>query len=254
MQDDVVPASSHAPERRQRLADGVVAEIKFEIASGALPIGAQLPTEPGMMQRFGVSRTVVREAIAELRAAGLVKVVQGAGVFVALAQQGTNLALTESELRSIPRVIEMLEYRAGLETQAALLAAQRATPADVFTIHAANDLVTRHVEQGRSAVEADRALHLAIAEATHNGLFLRALRTLGTSMIPRSLLPGQSDRPDPAYLRTVIAEHQRIVEAIAARDSEAARAAMQAHLGNSQRRYESLALLSSHAGDSTDPI
>ena len=105
-----------AIRRRPRLAQTVIDEIRRRIETGALPFGAQLPTEPQLEMQFEVSRTVVREAIAELRAAGLVIPIQGKGIFVAEQRQAPVIDLTPGEIQSIPQTLEMLEFRMAVET------------------------------------------------------------------------------------------------------------------------------------------
>jgi GntR family transcriptional regulator, transcriptional repressor for pyruvate dehydrogenase complex len=135
-------------------------------------------------------------------------------------------------------VIAMLELRLGLETEAASLAAQRRSDADLLEMRAALDDFAAAVQAGRDAVAADFRFHLEIARATQNVHFGDLMATLGASMIPRARLdtpvPLTDERRD--YLRRVHGEHESIFDAIAAQDSDAARAAMRTHLSNSRER------------------
>ena len=87
---------------RQRLAQQMIDQLRMQIETGKLREGDQLPTEPQLEAAFGVSRTVVREAIADLRAAGFVRPVQGKGVFVSDPNAHARLTLTPVEVKSIP--------------------------------------------------------------------------------------------------------------------------------------------------------
>src|SRR5215213_2345818 len=104
------------------LTHALIERLTFEIVSGKLPAGARLPTELQLIAATGVSRTVVREAVAALRAEGLVVTRQGVGAFVA-ASPRRPFRIHAGELRSLREVIEVMELRTGIEIEAAGLAA-----------------------------------------------------------------------------------------------------------------------------------
>src|SRR6476660_7970785 len=112
----------------------LVSQLRNEIVGGKLPVGAQIPTEAQLMRTFGVSRTVVREAVAALRAEGLVTTRQGRGAFVAAAGTGVPFQVTPEDASSLADILKILELRATLEVEAAGLAAERRTPADLDRI------------------------------------------------------------------------------------------------------------------------
>jgi DNA-binding FadR family transcriptional regulator len=125
-----------------------------------------------------------------------------------------------------------------LETEAAALAAQRRTEADLRAIRDAVNDFDRVVRSGRNAVAADIRFHLGVARATQNLHFAEFLTALGAAIIPRAqlasmALPGDDGR---TYLQRINAEHDTILGAIEARDSDVARAAMRTHLANSRER------------------
>ncbi|WP_343714092.1 FadR/GntR family transcriptional regulator [Inquilinus sp.] len=227
-----------APRRREKLAVAVVDALRHRIANGALPVGSQLPTEQRLIEEFNVSRTVVREAIAELRARGLVEPRQGVGVFVVPSVEPAP-GLLSGDFTRLSEVLELLEFRMGVEIEAAGLAALRRSSRQEAEILLAHERVIAAVDSGGSAVDADFALHLAIAAATNNHFYSDVLTYLGQRTIPRSRL-GDSAEATTAYLRKVIAEHARIIEAIERQDADAARLAMRHHLTESQRRYRGL--------------
>lgn len=227
-----------APRRREKLAVAVVDALRHRIANGALPVGAQLPTEQRLIEEFNVSRTVVREAIAELRARGLVEPRQGVGVFVTPSVEPAP-GLLSGDFTRLSEVLELLEFRTGVEIEAAGLAALRRSSRQEAEILLAHERVIAAVDSGGNAVDADFALHLAIAAATNNHFYSDVLTYLGQRTIPRSRL-GDSAETTTAYLRKVIAEHARIIEAIERQDPDGARLAMRHHLTESQRRYRGL--------------
>ena len=132
----------------------------------------------------------------------------------------------------------MLELRIGLETEAAGLAAQRRTPDNLLALRKALDAVIAAVEAGQDSVAADFHFHLEIARATQNSHFADLMATLGSQIIPRARLEPSAEMSAErqAYMRRVNAEHESILDAIAAQDAESARAAMRTHLSNSRER------------------
>ncbi|WP_105382872.1 FadR/GntR family transcriptional regulator [Neorhizobium alkalisoli] len=226
---------------RQRLAQKVIDHFRNEIEIGRLKNGDRLPTEPQLEVQFGVSRTVVREAIADLRAAGLVRPVQGKGVFVGDPQPGHGFRLTPTEINNIPVTLELLEFRLATEGEAAAIAAYRRTAEQESEIRLANRRMWQLIEQGLPTVEADLAFHMAIAAATNNRIYVEVFRQFGAKAIPRGQFPTLPEVTDKVYLFKVHAEHVAILDAITDQDPERARKAMRDHINASQRRYRIMA-------------
>ncbi len=235
------PAASAAPRRTRNLALALVESIGDRIRDGRLAPGDKLPTEAAIMAEYGVSRTVVREALSKLQAAGQVHTRHGIGTFVVGLGDAAPFRITPEQLATLQDVIAMLELRIGLETEAAALAAQRRSEHNLLELRTALDEFEATVAEGRDAVAADVRFHLEIARATQNPHFAELMAALGSGMIPRARLEGGA-APLPLsearreYLRRVNGEHQSIFDAIAAGDAEAARAAMRMHLANSRER------------------
>ncbi|WP_076391988.1 FadR/GntR family transcriptional regulator [Rhizobium sp. RU33A] len=223
----------------QRLGD----TLRKAIGAGQFPPGSKLPSEAQLSEAHGVSRTVVREAIASLRADRLVEARQGAGVFVLTPQEPTPapLLIGNVDPARVSSMIELLELRTAVEVEAAGLAALRRSPAQEEVILERHYAIRACLEAGQSTTEADFALHLAIAEATNNPRFREFLAMIGKNVIPRAALRDEDGEEDQsAYLRLIDAEHADIVEAISQGDEEAARDAMRRHLRGSQARYRAL--------------
>lgn len=217
--------------------------IRRQILAGDYPTGARLPSEAQLTELHGVSRTVVREAIAALRADGLVRARQGAGVFVLDFEPPMNFAplAGSSDLASISSIVEVLEIRIGIEVEAAGLAALRRSPAQEEEIILRHDAVRALMEAGEPTSGADFALHLAIADATNNPRFREFLEHFGQAVIPRAALQGGEAQADAAtYIAHIDREHGAIVAAISDGEEEAAREAMRVHLRGSQARYRTL--------------
>jgi DNA-binding FadR family transcriptional regulator len=226
-----------APKKHRNLAQAVVAYLTEGIQGGDLEPGDKLPTESEIMQQQGVSRSVVREAISRLQAAGLVETRHGIGTFV-LPPPATTMGIDPATVVTVRDVIAILELRISVETEAAGLAALRRTDAQLQQLRAALANLLAAARKGEDTVEPDVRFHLAIAQASGNPYFHSILQHLGANIIPRSRVNSAGlTHADPAtYLERVGREHEQIVEAIARGDAESARAAMRIHLGNSRER------------------
>jgi DNA-binding FadR family transcriptional regulator len=218
--------------------------LRRAIVAGQFPPGSKLPSESQLSEAHGVSRTVVREALASLRADRLVEARQGAGVFVLEPQQAAPsplLSLHNIDPERVSSMIEVLELRTAVEVEAAGLAALRRSPAQEEVIFDRHDAVRACVEAGTPSSAADFALHLAIAEATNNPRFRDFLAMIGQNVIPRAALrTDESEQDQAAYIKLIDEEHRAIVLAISNGDEDAAREAMRRHLRGSQARYRTL--------------
>ena len=237
-----MPAATASPRRAARrprsLATALVDALGARIRAGRLRAGARLPTEAELMAEFGVSRTVVREALSKLQAAGLVVTRHGIGSFVGAPGDAQNFRIPPEQVATLRDVIAVLDLRIALEAEAAALAASRRLPANLRAMRQALAAFAKAAADDADAVASDLALHMEIARATQNAHFVELMTYLGTMLIPRTRvntaqLAGESRR---AFLHRVHAEHQSIVVAIAKRDPDAARAAMRTHLSNSRER------------------
>ncbi len=227
-----------ALRRRETLTSQLTKTLTERIVKGALKPGDKLPSEQELIEQFGVSRTVVREAISSLRAAGLVATQQGVGAFVQAAAANQPFRIDETSLDLIKEVINVLELRIGLEAEAAALAAQRRKPEHLEAMRGALDRMAAAIEASEGAIAPDLDFHQTIAEATGNMHFTHLFGYLGALMIPRARVQTfrffADDRT--AYLNRVNGEHEDIYQAIARQDSDAARSAMRLHLSNSRER------------------
>jgi GntR family transcriptional regulator, transcriptional repressor for pyruvate dehydrogenase complex len=227
----------------RNLTREIAERIAGEITGARLQPGARLPTEQEMVTAMGVSRTVIREAVAALRAEGLVVTRQGAGAFVAPDVERRPFRLALDGLPSIAEVLEVMELRASVEVEAAGLAASRGSASSRRRVARALAAIDAALERGESAIDEDFAFHRAIAAATGNPQFPHFLEYLGRFIIPRQSIRVAAHLPEGqrAYLETFQREHAVICAAIADQDAAAAREAMRQHLGNSQLRYRRLA-------------
>jgi GntR family transcriptional repressor for pyruvate dehydrogenase complex len=230
------------------LTAGLIETLVAQIESGDLVPGARLPTEQAIVSATGVSRTVVREALASLRARGLITTRQGLGAFVAEAAAPSPSFMVEaSKLDSVDDVLQVLELRLGIEVEAAGLAAERRSSKGLKQIEASQAAFTAAIRNPASpaeiiGVEEDLAFHRAILAATGNAYFARVFVALGDLVIPRqrarsaTLPPPEQQR----HLRRIEQEHEAILAAIRAGDPAAARRAARSHLARSRARYTAL--------------
>ncbi len=224
-------------QRGRGLAHGLVDDLGEKIRSQQLRPGDKLPTESAIMQVYGVSRTVVREALSKLQAAGLVETHHGVGTFVLPPRALGMLRLEGPDIATTVDVLAVLELRISLETESAGLAALRRTDEHLLAMREALDAFERNVSAGGDTVADDFRFHLQIAQATGNPYFADIMGHLGATMIPRTRVSAirNHDRRGE-YLVSVNREHEGIHAAIARRDPDSARAAMRIHLTNSRER------------------
>lgn len=219
------------------LTDRATEALTRLVATGEYPPGARLPPELELAARFGVSRTVVREAVARLKSAGLVESRQGSGVFVREPNLEMRFQLDPRTIRgSAAAVIEVVEVRRALESEAAALAAARRSRAQLAEIRAALAGLARDEAAGLDGVRSDVELHRAIARASGN----RHFPALWDFIAPllhvaiRATRLNEARRAD--FAAQVRAEHRALVDAIARGDAAAARAAALRHMDMAEAR------------------
>jgi GntR family transcriptional regulator, transcriptional repressor for pyruvate dehydrogenase complex len=226
-------------ERRPKLSERVVASLRAQVLAGAFSATRKLPTEAKLTESFGVSRTVIREAIAALAADGLVEPRQGAGVFVVDHPASAFAAISQDIGHRVSLALNVLEVRTGIEIESAGLAAQRRNSAQEAAIQEAFFEFERLLALGEATGKTDFAFHRAIAEATNNPFYVEVLDALGARTIPCDVTSpwGTESVLTREYQVGLQREHLVILNAISAGDPDAARDAMRAHLTASQQRY-----------------
>lgn len=219
-----------------RLSEQLADALALGIRDGKLADGERLPTESALVQRFGVSRTVVREALSRLKTLGLIESRQGSGAFVRRDAPGRPGPLQLSPDGSIDAVIQMVELRRALEAEAAALAAARSTRDDVKRIKAALAALDKAVAAGGDGVAEDVAFHVAIATAARNPFLLATLSHLGQFLLDATRVTRANEATRDELGEQVRNEHAAIVAGIAAGDVNAARHAATMHMVNAAER------------------
>jgi DNA-binding FadR family transcriptional regulator len=218
------------------LAEKLETEFTERIRSGVYQPGAKLPSESEIAAESGVSRTVVREAISRLQAAGLADTRHGIGTFVLDVGTPLQFDIDPATSVTIQDALAMLELRIVLEVEAAGLAAARRSEADLTEMRKTLESYQASLKASADTVGPDFNFHLKIAEATGNRYFVEIMRSLGTATIPRNRLTLAKAASDPNYLRTIERQHFDVYDAIRARDPESARILMRLHLAASRER------------------
>lgn len=224
-------------ESPRGLAHGLADRIRGQIVSGELAPGAKLPTEADLTRTFGVSRTVVREALQHLQAGGLVESFQGKGTYVLDVPEATEDGPLRT-VRSSQDIRHLIEFRLGLECEAAALAAERRSSLQLASVQRALSSFAATRAAPHAVVQADYDFHLAVAQASGNPFMVDAVAGLGPRMImlQRTGLDERSEIANAEHFATVLGEHSQIEAAIARQDGPGAAAAMRVHLSNSRAR------------------
>jgi GntR family transcriptional repressor for pyruvate dehydrogenase complex len=213
------------PIHRGNMVEETVQRLESCIFAGTLAAGEQLPPEGRLAETIGVSRTVIREAMRNLAARGLIEVSQGKPARVRPADpEQVSLALHTFLQRGGHPLLHLIEVRIPLETEIAALAAVRATPAQIAQLEE-NNAYLAETKTLADGVEADLCFHRLLAEATGNPVFGLLLKTLGDLMKQSRETTFERTGVPAAY-----DGHQEITAAVRRADSEAARGAMLRHL------------------------
>lgn len=238
--NDSMSTRTSLQKRGGNLAEKLVGQLSAEIRGGKLRPGEKLPTEAQVVERFSVSRTVVREALSRLQASGLVETRHGVGTFVTASRRDSGMRADAAEIATVVDLLAMLELRIAVESEAAALAARRRSAAQLAAMRAALDEYSTRLAAGADTAAADYAFHCAIAGATGNRHYASLMASFGVKAIPRAALklPDQTQDARRAYLETVNREHDDIFGAIARGDADGARAAMRNHIGNGRERLK----------------
>jgi DNA-binding FadR family transcriptional regulator len=221
------------PIETRRLYRHIADQVAGLIARGEFPPGSRLPTERALAQLLGVSRPSVREGLIALEVEGLVDVRVGSGIYVRRTRTAGADVLGDS-----PGPFELIRARRLIEGEVAELAARTARAGDIAGIGEAVRLMKTDIQVGDVYQTNDRLFHVRIAEATRNFVLVSVVNMLWDL------------RESPVYARLLrhtatdgvrarsIADHERILKSLAARDPAGARLAMQKHIDRVAREYE----------------
>lgn len=226
--------------------------LKTKIDTGELKVGEKLPPSKTMEQQAGVSRSVVREAVAQLKAEGLLESRQGVGVFVCNSQVASGFTIAKTEFENIQNAIQILQLRAAVEVEMSGMAAKNRTDSQLQKINAYLISMDEKIAAGLGAMEDDLGFHKAIADASGNPYFARFIDFIGAKMVPaRELITKHSPiDEDRQFLAKIRKEHHTIFAAIEQQNVKRAKSAAMSHLRNSIHRHQKLVEQYQHQTDS----
>lgn len=224
-------------KRQPPLAVRVAEEMLEAIGSGQFRPGEQLPSERELGLQFGVSRTVIREAVRSLHAKGVLDVSPGRGAHVSEVSssrvtEALELYLRGAQSQEILLPAHIAEVRETLETRLVEIACERATDEDLAALAREHDLLAKATDPETAATH-DAEFHRRLAVATHNALYLTLIESINAAMRTIRINSFKVE----GRLAEALAEHEAVLNAVHARQAAASRAAMQYHLVDSQRFY-----------------
>ncbi len=220
----------------ERLSDRLATLLGAQVESGRLKPGDRLPSEAQLAETHGVSRTVVREAVHQLKSRGLLRSRQGSGVYVAPPPVNQSLAFDPSVLASVDAVVHVVEVRRVIEAEIAALAAERASNTQVAAMRKALTAIDMAATAGLDGVAEDLAFHRAIALATGNPQFVLLMGFFEQYLREAMRITRGNEARRQDFMDAVRLEHRAIVDAIAAHDPDLARQRATDHLVHGEQR------------------
>lgn len=225
-----------------KLSEEILHRLKEMIKSGKFGYGDKLPVEKRLAEIFGVSRTTVREALAVLEAEGWVTTKRGGGTYVKRVRgQDPIEPLTVLLGGDDTAILELMELRRILEGEVAMLAASRATTADVDALKQAFRDMAQDIAQGRDTASSDFAFHHSLAKATKNNTILSVISSLH-DLYYQVVRTNRWHWSKPKDYDRILSEHEAILRAIEKGQGLAAKKQMAVHLESTYRMIEEVLL------------
>ena len=225
--------------RPENLPDEIAQQLRARILNESLAPGQRLPTEQELGAQFGVSRNVVREAIARLKLTGLVETRHGVGTFVCADLAMRPFEVSHDDLLELSQLIHVHQLRVEIESGAAALAATHRTNAQLESLKLSLKRLESNSSDWEVASHSAVDFHLAIAHCANNPYFVRIMGHL-SHVIHNAVRTFRFRTVGTNRVEEIGDEHEQIVDAIARRDSAGARLAMRTHLENAMARYRTL--------------
>jgi DNA-binding FadR family transcriptional regulator len=217
----------------RRLYRQIADQIRTLIGNGEVAPGARLPAERDLARQLGVSRPSLREALIALEVEGLLDVRVGSGIYVSQPGERTSGA----ELAGASGPFEVIRARWMIEGECAALAAKHGTAAQLRAIRKAHANLRAEAKRHHNPLDADRAFHMRIAEATGNSALELVVQTLWDQRVGPLYRALELKLEYPAMAAETTLEHEAVLAAILARKPAAARTAMRRHMDMTKKRY-----------------
>ena len=225
------------PIKPKKVSSQIAEQIRSSILSGEFTPGEKLPPERELAEMFGVSRPSVREALNNLASTGMVMSYQGGGTVVkSLVEASSGHPLSELIKGEQERALDVIEVRKCMESWTSYYAASRALPEDLRRLGKIVEDMERNLEGMKPSQDLDANFHVAIAQATHNVVWLHMMQSIFDAMqefqrgVWRAVYITEEDH------RLLFSQHRAVYEAIKSRDPERAREEMLAHLTFAEQR------------------
>ena len=224
------------PPRKQTLVERVAEQLIEELDRQQLPPGSRLPSEREIVQRLGVGRSTVREALNGLALLGVIEIHHGRGAFVAdtLKYRQTPREIGAALARSLTQ--ELLEAREPVESEIARLAAKRRTNSDLAELQETLERHQQLLAENRSAAKYGALFHRQLADAAHNQVLASFVNSIQRQLVER----GNRLEELPGYREWELTEHQEIFETIRSGDPDRAAARLGQHLAAMQQHHDRL--------------
>ncbi|OIQ07711.1 HTH-type transcriptional regulator LutR [Moorella thermoacetica] len=218
--------------RKKKLYEEIVEQITRLIKTGNYKIGDRLPSFQELSEMFGVGKPTLREALSVLASSGVLEIRHGNGTFIKrLPLDPEDIPAQLGEVEG-EKLLFWLEYRRAIETEAASLAAERRSEADIAAMEEAEQRLEGEIALGAITVDPDYQFHYCIARATHNPIFAQAYTTIAPMMHEYFQLSLRYGRTLPWHRELVVGEHRDILECIRKGQPREARRAMIKHINN----------------------
>lgn len=225
------------PIKPKKVSSQIAEQVRSSILTGAFSPGEKLPPERELAEIFGVSRPSVRDALNILAAAGLVESHQGGGTIVkSLVEISTGSPLSELIKYERERALDVIEVRKCMEASTAYYAAERSLPEDLRKLEKIVAEMEENLETEKPSLELDAHFHIAVAQATHNVVWLHLMQSIFDAMKQFQMSVWKAVYLTVDDHRTLYHQHRSVLEAIRDRQPERARDEMMVHLGFAERR------------------
>jgi DNA-binding FadR family transcriptional regulator len=221
------------PVVTRRLYMQIADQIREMIGNGEVAPGARLPAERDLARQLGVSRPSLREALIALEVEGLLDVRVGSGIYVTQPGDRSRGAILDDA--SGP--FEVIRARWMIEGECAALAAKHGSPAQLRAIRKAHAELQKEAKRHHNPLDADRAFHVRIAEATGNSALVLVVQTLWDQRVGPLYRALELKLEYPAMAAETTREHAAVLKTILDRDAGGARAAMHTHMDMTKKRY-----------------
>lgn len=227
--------------QKKKLYETVIEQVDRLLSSGAYAVGDKLPSLDELSRMFSTSKPTLREAFSVLASTGVLEISHGRGVFIkSLAIRTKQSAVADFSQATGTSPLHWLEFRRTIETEAAALAAERRTDADVARLEQLVEAIGDKLDAGENAEDLDYQFHIAIADATRNPVYASALMTQAHAMQQRIFEDLRQSVTVPTRKLLIMQEHRKILDSIKKQNAAQARRAMETHLLNAERKLSLL--------------